>query len=86
MPVVVWLLQAVARRPPIAAPSKANTSASEIVSLPRFRITSAAASAFSTRYPESETAVRSIEEAVRPYARRNWTKAFRNALAAAYAA
>lgn len=48
IPVMVWLLQPVSF-PVMAAPRRARTSASQIVSLPRFLETSAAAAAFSAR-------------------------------------
>lgn len=72
--------------PVIAAPSNASTSASQIMSLPRFLLTSAAAAAFSARYPASETAVRSRQAAGRLRERRCWVKALRKVLAALYAA
>lgn len=80
-PVRVWELQDV-RLFVMARLRRARTSASQIVSEPRFFATSAAFSRSSARWPTSETAVRSMEEPGRPRCWRCWMKAFRKVLAA----
>ncbi|GJC98191.1 hypothetical protein ColKHC_07017 [Colletotrichum higginsianum] len=77
IPVITWWLHT-AVLPEMDAPMSASTSASQMLSEPRFLATSAARSALPS--------ARSSDVAGRPSARRCCTKALRKQLAAAYAA